>query len=57
LALAQQSEVSALTSYTRARNQLDVATGQLLNTFNVSLTEAMQGQVSREAAIPVAPAK
>jgi len=55
LALAQQSEVAAVTSYTRARNQLDVATGQLLTTYSVSLAEAMQGSVARAPALPVSP--
>ena len=55
LALAQQSEVGAVTAYTRARNQLDVATGQLLSTFNVSVDEAMAGQVARTPSLPVDP--
>lgn len=56
LALAQQSEVAAVTAYTRARNSLDVATGQLLDTYRVSLAEAMAGQVSRASDLPVNPA-
>lgn len=57
LALAQQSEVQATTSYTRARNQMYVATGQLLETYKVSLNEAQAGSVARPADLPVDPAK
>ena len=55
LALAQQSEVAAVTAYTRARNQIDVATGQLLSTYGVSVDEAMSGQVARQPSLPVDP--
>lgn len=57
LAVAQQSEVQATTSYTRARNQMYVATGQLLDTYKVSLNEAQAGSVARPADLPVDPAK
>lgn len=59
LAVAQQAEVSAMATYSRARTQLDVATGSVLSTHSVSLDEAMAGSVSRPASmIPAtAPAK
>jgi len=47
LAVAQSAEVSALSTYSRARVQLDVATGQTLSTNNISISEAFRGAVSR----------
>jgi len=53
LAQAQSAEVNALSSYSRARVQLDTATGQTLNNNNISVSEAFQGSVSRPpAALP-----
>jgi hypothetical protein len=49
LAQSQAAEVTALSQYNRARVQLLRATGQILDTFNVSLEEAMKGKVDREA--------
>ena len=57
LALAQQSEVQAMTSYTRARNQMYVASGNLLESYQISLPEAQAGSVARPADLPVDPAK
>jgi outer membrane protein TolC len=50
LAVAQSAEVNALSSYSRARTQLGVATGQTLNNYNVSIGEAFRGSVSRPPA-------
>jgi outer membrane protein len=52
LAQAQGVEVSALANYSRARNQLDNVTGRLLEVNQVSLDEALKGQVSRVSVIP-----
>ena len=54
LANAQSSEVTALSQYSRARVNLDLATGSVLKNYNVSLDEARQGTVARPpAALPV----
>jgi outer membrane protein TolC len=54
LAQAQAAEVAALSQYNRARVQLLRATGQILDTFDVSIEEAMKGKVDRAAdPIPV----
>jgi outer membrane protein TolC len=50
LAVAQSAEVNALSSYSRARTQLGVATGQTLNSYNISIGEAFRGSVSRPPA-------
>jgi outer membrane protein len=47
LAQAQAAEVTALSAYNRARVGLDTATGQLLENYNVSIDEALKGQISR----------
>jgi outer membrane protein len=47
LAAAQGVEVAALSTYNRARVQLDQATGDILGVYNVSVDEAMKGSVSR----------
>ncbi|MBM3725983.1 MAG: TolC family protein [Acidobacteria bacterium] len=47
LAQAQAAEVAALAIYSRARNQLDLSTGQTLTTNNVSVDEAVRGEVNR----------
>ncbi len=47
LANAQAAEVSALSSYSKARVEIDRATGQLLSNNNISLDEAFRGKVSR----------
>jgi outer membrane protein TolC len=54
LAQAQAVEVAALSTYNRARVSLDRATGQILETYNVSVEEAMKGSVTRPPnALPV----
>jgi len=53
LAQAQSAEVNALSAYSRARVQLDTATGQTLNNNNISVSEAFRGSVARPpAALP-----
>lgn len=47
LAVAQSSEVTALSNYSRARVQLDTATGQTIQRNNISVEEAMRGAVTR----------
>jgi outer membrane protein TolC len=47
LAAAQAAEVSALSSYNRARVQMLFATGETLTNFDVSIDEAMKGRISR----------
>jgi outer membrane protein len=56
LAMAQSAEVSALSTYSRARVQLDMATGQTLNNNNISIGEAFRGSVSRPPS-PLPPEK
>lgn len=47
LVQAQSSEVTALSDYSRARVQYDIATGQTLVRNTISVEEAFQGRVSR----------
>ena len=47
LSQALYNEVSALSTYNRAKVQMDLATGRILDTFDVSIEEAKKGQVSR----------
>ncbi|MBM3776304.1 MAG: TolC family protein, partial [Acidobacteria bacterium] len=54
LALAQSSEVAALSQYARARTELDRATGQTLVAHNISIEEAYRGDIRRPpSALPV----
>jgi outer membrane protein len=56
LAVAQQAEVSAMATYSRARTQMDVATGSVLSTHGVSLDEAVNGTVAKPPSmIPAVP--
>jgi outer membrane protein TolC len=56
LATAQSAEVTAMSAYSRARVEMDRATGQTLTNNNVSLAEAFQGVVNRPPSpIPAAP--
>ena len=50
LAQAQSAEVNALSAYSRARVQMDTATGQTLNNNNISVSEAFRGAVARPPA-------
>ncbi|MCA2969372.1 MAG: TolC family protein [Acidobacteriaceae bacterium] len=47
LTSAQANEVAALSTYARARNDLERATGQTLAANNINMEEAIQGVVSR----------
>jgi len=47
LTAAQASEVTALSSYARARNELERATGQTLIANSIQIDEAMKGSVSK----------
>ena len=54
LTAAQASEVASLSTYARARNELERSTGQTLTANSIQIDEAMKGSVSRPAsAIPV----
>jgi outer membrane protein TolC len=56
LAQSQSDEVNALSSYSKAKVQLDSATGQTLNNNNISIGEAFRGSVSRPpSALPAQP--
>jgi outer membrane protein len=47
LAQARSTEVSSASSYIKAKVALDQATGEILQTYNVSIQEALSGKVSR----------
>jgi outer membrane protein len=47
LTQAQANEVAAVTSFNRAKNQLDFALGRVLDVNQVDISEAMKGEVSR----------
>ncbi len=51
-ATAQSSEVQAMANLTHARITLDQALGRTLDVNNVSVSEALQGHVSRVSTIP-----
>ena len=54
LTAAQASEVAALSTYARARNELERATGQTLTANAIQIDEAMKGSISRPPAqVPV----
>ena len=56
LVTAQSNEVTALSTYAKARVELERATGQTLNSNNISLDEAVKGKVARPpSTIPPAP--
>jgi len=46
LAQAQSAEVAALATYAKARVELERATGQTLQAYNILIDEALRGQVS-----------
>lgn len=52
LATAQSTEISDLVAYSTARVALDQALGTTLDENNVSLQEAMSGQVTRQPSLP-----
>ena len=49
LTAAQASEVASLSTYARARNDLERSTGQTLTANSIQIDEAMKGSVSRPA--------
>jgi outer membrane protein TolC len=51
VAQAQSAEVAALSDYSRAQVQFDVATGQTLINNNVAIDEAFRGRVSTPPAV------
>lgn len=54
LAQAQSADVAALSAYSKARVELDRATGETLRSNSISLEEAFRGQVKRAPAqLPV----
>ncbi len=56
LVTAESNEVAAMSAYAKAKVEVDRATGQTLNSNNISLEEAFQGVVSRPPSpIPAAP--
>jgi outer membrane protein TolC len=55
LADARNAEVAALATYSRARVSLDQVLGETLEKNHVSISEALQGQVSRESSLPEIP--
>ena len=52
LATAQGAEVTAMANYMRAKVQLDLVTGQMLESHNIKMDEAKMGSVARPADIP-----
>ena len=54
LVTRQSTEVAALNTYIKARNNLDTVTGEILKDHDVSIDEALAGKVNRPAsALPV----
>jgi outer membrane protein TolC len=52
VAQARSSEVAARGAWAKAKNQFERVLGQTLTNHNVSIDEAMKGQVSRQSVIP-----
>jgi outer membrane protein len=48
LTQAQANEVSAITAFNRAKNQLDVSLGRILEVNSIEIGEAMKGEISRK---------
>ncbi len=47
LAQARSAEVAAASQYAKAKVQLEAATGRILEAYNISIEEALEGRVSR----------
>lgn len=47
LAQARSAEVAAASQYAKAKVQLEAATGRILEAYNISIEEALDGRVSR----------
>jgi outer membrane protein len=52
LASSQSSETQAMANYTHARISLDQALGNTLEVNNISLDEALKGQLARDSVLP-----
>jgi outer membrane protein len=52
VAQARSSEVAARGAWAKAKNQMERVLGQTLANHNVSIDEAMKGQVSRQSVVP-----
>ena len=52
LASAESSEVQSMANYTHARIALDQALGNILEVNHISVSEALQGQVSQPSVLP-----
>ena len=52
LATSQDAEVQAMANYTHAKIAFDQAVGQTLETYNISMEEAVSGRVARASTIP-----
>ncbi len=52
LATAQSSETQAMANYTHAQISFDQAMGRTLQVNNVSIDEALRGQVSKQSVLP-----
>ena len=50
LAAALSTEVAARSTYSKAKVQLDQATGRILESYNIQVEEAMSGTVARPPA-------
>jgi outer membrane protein TolC len=55
LAVARAAEVASLATYSRARVSFDQVLGETLDKNNVSISEALEGQVARESRLPNSP--
>jgi outer membrane protein TolC len=55
LAAARAAEVASLATYSRARVSFDQVLGETLDKNNVSISEALEGQVARESRLPNSP--
>ena len=51
LATAQGAEVAALATYSRARVEMERATGQTIPANNIQVDEAMKGSISKPPAM------
>jgi outer membrane protein TolC len=53
LATAESTEVQAMANYTHARIAMEQALGTTLEEHGVSITEALEGQMSRPSSLPI----
>jgi hypothetical protein len=52
LATAQSSEIAALVAYSNARVSLDQTLGTTLDVNHVTVSEALNGRISRPSVLP-----